>query len=55
MNVSTLHKKCTYRFHVKSNLSEVGVGQILNMEVHDFCAVVKHGVKSWVAHGVGLP
>ena len=39
-------KTCTYRFYVKFNFSEVGVGQILNMEVQDFLAVVKHGVES---------
>ena len=39
-------KTCTYRFNVKCNFSEVGVGQILNMEVHDFLDVVKHAVKS---------
>ena len=39
-------KTCTYRFYVKCNFCEVGVGQILNMEVHDFRAAVKHGVKS---------
>ena len=54
-------KTCDCGFYVKCNFSEVGVGQILNMEVHDFRAVVKHGVKSWwvpmkymkswVAHG----
>ena len=47
MNVSILHETCTYRFYVKCNFSEIGVGQILNMEVHDFRAVVKYGVKSW--------
>ena len=40
-------KTCTYRFYVKCNFSEVGVGQILKMETQDFRDVVKHCVKSW--------
>ena len=39
-------KTCACGFDVKCNFTEVGVGKILNMEVHDFRAVVKHGVKS---------
>ena len=46
MNVSILHKNLNLQFYVKCNFSAVGVGQILNMEVHDFRAIVKHGVKS---------
>ena len=40
-------KTCACVFYVKCIFSEVGVGQILNMEAHNFRAVVKHCVKSW--------
>ena len=54
-------KTCACGFYVKCNFCEVGVGQILNMEAHNFRAVVKHCVKSrwepkkymksWVVYG----
>ena len=35
-------KTCTFRFYVKCNFSDVGVGQILKMETQDFRAAAKH-------------
>ena len=46
MNVSILYENLRLRVCVKCNFSEVGVGQILNMEAYKFRAVVKYRVKS---------
>ena len=45
-------KTCTYRFYVKCNYFELGVGQILKMEMQDCRAVVKHCVSSGCKHCV---
>ena len=46
MSVSILHENLHLQVLCKMQLFEVGVGQILNMEMHDIRAVVKHGAKS---------
>ena len=46
MNARMLHENLHFQVLCKMNFSQVGVGQVINMEVHDFHAVVKYGVKS---------